>query len=159
MAQTPRVKCRVRALACTGLLASCASGGPKHVYSDPFAIDTATDTSDTASPHPTDIAVDADADGYLNILTGGDDCNDGNATVHPGATEVCDGIDNDCDRLEDDDDPGITDQPTEYEDADLDGFGNAAVSIATCRLYPGLVHDPSDCDDTDATVYPGTRAV
>lgn len=37
---------------------------------------------------------DADCDGYL-ISEG--DCNDNNAAVYPGATEVCDGVDNDCD--------------------------------------------------------------
>jgi hypothetical protein len=40
---------------------------------------------------------DADADGYFAIACGGDDCDDNDASVHPGAEEVCDGIDNDCD--------------------------------------------------------------
>src|SRR5690606_17354838 len=29
------------------------------------------------------------------------DCNDGNASIHPGAAETCDGIDNDCDAATD----------------------------------------------------------
>lgn len=41
---------------------------------------------------------DADGDGYNGFCCGGEDCNDYNAAIHPGAIERCyDGIDNDCD--------------------------------------------------------------
>jgi hypothetical protein len=43
-------------------------------------------------------SLDLDGDGYSHC-TG--DCNDLSAVVHPGADEVCDGIDNDCDGLSD----------------------------------------------------------
>ncbi len=41
---------------------------------------------------------DADGDGYDAIADGGTDCDDTDASVHPGAVEVCDnGVDDDCD--------------------------------------------------------------
>lgn len=46
---------------------------------------------------------DADGDGHVVVgCLGGDDCNDLSAAVHPGATEVCDGVDNDCNGAVDD---------------------------------------------------------
>jgi formylglycine-generating enzyme required for sulfatase activity len=52
---------------------------------------------------------DYDGDGYAKVVDGAmatTDCNDGDASIHPGADEVCaDGIDNDCDGLVDANDP------------------------------------------------------
>ena len=68
-------------------------------------------TSSTATPAPTTWYKDTDADGYTdgdtlsrctqpmgyieNALPG--DCNDDDMTIFPGAPELCDGLDNDCD--------------------------------------------------------------
>ena len=67
--------------------------------------------------------------GYVSDAT---DCNDANAAVNPGATEVCNGIDDDCDGLTDE---GLT-PTTYYADTDGDGFGNSAVLQTTCSGAP-----------------------
>jgi hypothetical protein len=55
---------------------------------------------------------DDDSDGYVSRACGGPDCNDRNASVHPGAAEICgDGADNDCNGVADCFDPKCTSDP------------------------------------------------
>ena len=78
------------------------------------------------------------------------DCDDTQNVIHPDQAELCDEIDNNCD--------GNIDETvliTFYEDADGDGFGNPDSSIQSCNAPAGYTEDNTDCDDTDATVYPG----
>jgi hypothetical protein len=82
------------------------------------------------------------------------DCDDGDAAVHPGAAELCNGLDDDCDGLVDDADPEVTGDSTWYADDDGDGFGDAAASTRACSQPTGFVADDSDCDDGDAGVHP-----
>jgi hypothetical protein len=86
-------------------------------------------------------------------VSNADDCNDGSADAYLGATEYCDGIDNDCDGVTDEDD--AVDASTWYADADGDNYGNPAASDVECDQPSGYVSDSSDCDDTDDGVYPG----
>ncbi len=84
----------------------------------------------------------------------GDDCDDAQAFRYPGRDEACDGIDNDCDTEIDEEV-----QSTWYYDADADGFGGADATLVACEPEPGYLSDSSDCDDDDATRYPGNPEV
>jgi hypothetical protein len=48
--------------------------------------------------------IDADRDGHPNVACGGDDCDDGDQGAAPGATEICNDRDDDCDNAIDEDD-------------------------------------------------------
>jgi len=115
-----------------------------------------------------DYYVDGDGDGYGagaatsscvaipgSVLVAGD-CNDADNSINPGATEVCNGIDDDCDGTADD---GLT-FVTYYADADGDTYGNALVSQSTCNGAPvGYVTDATDCNDANGAVNPGATEV
>jgi large repetitive protein len=81
-----------------------------------------------------------------------DDCDDFRSEVNPGAIEVCDGLDNDCDTESDE---GLR-TITFYIDADGDTFGDAdiSLSIASCGAPIGYVDNPNDCDDGNAAINP-----
>ena len=89
------------------------------------------------------------------------DCNDSAAAAYPGATEVCDGIDNDCDGLSDDSDSTLdsTTANTWHADVDGDGYGDPDVSALTCVAPTGYLSDDSDCDDTEVFANPGQTEV
>lgn len=104
----------------------------------------------TPTPTPTPIpldTVDNDLDGFSEAQG---DCNDANAVIRPGAPEVCNGVDDDCDGLLDD---GVTD--TVYLDIDDDGYGDGEVSAQACTVPLGYSGVDGDCDDGDAEIYPG----
>jgi hypothetical protein len=94
-----------------------------------------------------DDAVDADNDGFSQA----DDCDDDNADINPDATELCNGVDDDCNDAVDDD---ASDASDFYEDTDSDGFGGTT-SVTACEAPAGYVALGGDCDDSDGVINPG----
>jgi MYXO-CTERM domain-containing protein len=92
---------------------------------------------------------DADADGFMAC----EECDDASGAVNPDADEVCNDVDDDCDGTIDVD---AVDAGTWYLDADADGYTDPAMSTTACdapESYSAATDD--DCDDADATSYPG----
>ena len=84
-----------------------------------------------------------------------DDCDDRDADVNPGADELCDGVDNDCDGDVDADDSDPVGVSTWAPDLDGDGFGDEAQGVYGCEPpEAGWINNARDCDDGDATTYP-----
>ncbi len=86
------------------------------------------------------------------------DCDDNDANNYPGNAEICDGQDNDCDGLVDDNDPNAI-LNTWYQDMDGDMFGNELVPAMACDSPFGYVADDTDCDDNNADNYPGNTEI
>ena len=126
------------------------------------------DTNPTVTA-PTMYYVDADNDGFgddatgtlactqpANTVTIGGDCDDTNNAIYPGATEICDGFDNNCNGTNDE---GLIFN-TYYLDSDNDQFG-AGIGLVSCQAIPlpGYVLVNGDCDDMNPNVYPGATEI
>ena len=98
---------------------------------------------------------DVDGDGFDWDGVGGLDCDDADPALHPDAEEICDGQDQDCDGLIDEE----LDYAEWYIDADGDGFGDPVGGVFVCDILDGWVDNDLDCDDTDATIHPDAYEV
>ena len=85
----------------------------------------------------------------------GTDCNDTNAETYPGAEEICNEVDDDCDGEIDE---GVL--LTYWRDMDADGFGDAqSDGVLACLPPAGYVANSVDCNDGDASVNPGATEI
>lgn len=75
-----------------------------------------------------------------------DDCDDLQPDMLPGGTEICDGLDNDCNGV-------VDDNWRAWRDEDGDGDGNPALLQIQCTLEPGYVRLGTDCDDADPRAF------
>jgi len=109
---------------------------------------------------------DGDGDGYgdpgsleeaceaeSGQVADGSDCDDEDAGVNPGAGELCNGVDDDCDEEIDED--GALDPETWYPDDDGDGYGVPTGATEACDQPEGYSAVDTDCDDTRALTSPG----
>lgn len=130
-----------------GLLAMAACGAKD------FEVIVDSGPDDTPDP----ASLDEDDDGYT-VQQG--DCDDTDPRVNPSASEVCDGVDNDCDGLSDGDDDSVDPASMDiwYTDADRDGFGGGEGSLL-CEPPPDHSERGGDCNDEDASVYPNAEEV
>ena len=141
---------------CNGLADNADSGaadsGKSNFYadadSDTYTVATATRYCDIVS-------------GYLALVSASIDCNDNNAAINPGVTEICDlaNTDENCNGLADNADSGAADlgKSNFYADIDNDTYTLASASrfcdsVTGYRTAASLL---TDCDDTNAAVYPG----
>lgn len=112
--------------------------------------------------------IDSDGDGSPDVR----DCEPDNPDIAPGLDEICDGIDQDCDGEIDENPIDATEEVCDgldndcdgeideglaipyYPDEDGDGFGDGTLPTESCTPIEGQVEDGTDCDDTNADVYP-----
>jgi len=85
------------------------------------------------------------------------DCDDKSTAVAPGKTEVCDGVDNNCDGTIDE--LGATNCKTYFYDSDKDGYGLDLTQCACASAFPYTADKKGDCDDTNPAMTPGKAEV
>ncbi len=94
----------------------------------------------------------APPEGYVADST---DCDDTLASIHPGAVEQCNQVDDDCDLAVDEDTAVVR----FYRDADGDGAGDLEQVVEACVRPEGYVALGDDCDDTNPYVNPDAPEV
>jgi hypothetical protein len=120
-----------------------------------------------------DFFPDADGDGYGNSLfvtavgcmgqppTGyvarGGDCSDGDPTVHPGAVEICNKQDDNCDGTVDENAPPVAMWP----DDDGDGYyqKQTGTPVMGCGSVPGYAPLGGDCAPRDPSIHPFAKEI
>ena len=88
---------------------------------------------------------------YVTLQSG--DCADGDFLVNPGAAEVCNGKDDDCDGEEDG--VGLPGCEVLHKDSDSDGYGTEEMACVCPGEALQWAAEGGDCLDSDGSVYPG----
>jgi hypothetical protein len=141
------------------LLTACPELVVRFVAGEPD--DSGTDDSGTGGE-----PVDADGDGFS---ADEGDCDDSNATIYPGAPEVSDKIDNDCDGEVDESDTGRDTGGGFVDDSGFGGGGKDTGKDTGRDTGGGWFKEDwdgdgwtvaaGDCNDFDATVFPGAKEI
>jgi hypothetical protein len=106
---------------------------------------------------------DNDADGFGNpnaslsacsppvgYVTNNSDCNDANAIIKPGAVELCNLVDDNCNGQVNE---GLV-FANYYIDTDLDGYGAGAAINSCTPVFGNYVTNNSDCNNNNANIRP-----
>ena len=83
-----------------------------------------------------------------------EDCDDANESIFPDASELCDGLDNNCNGEIDE---GVL--ISYYADVDQDGFGDPENAILDCVQPGGFVLSNEDCDDANESIFPDASEI
>ena len=106
-------------------------------------------TNTTSCTRPTDYK---EASKLISISG---DCDDNDQNQNPGAAEICNGKDDNCNGETDEGLPVLT----YYRDADNDTFGDPNNSTDACLQPDFYVTDSTDCDDSAAGINPGATEI
>ncbi|MEK7452373.1 MAG: putative metal-binding motif-containing protein, partial [Patescibacteria group bacterium] len=147
-------------------ISGCESMFPAVDFKSVASTDSSISSSADSGPAPCQIKtwfIDSDADGHgdpakfldacsapAGYVASNDDCNDAAKTVHPGASESCNNVDDNCNKIVDDT------KQSWWLDADKDGFGNAKFEhVGPCTgVESFFVANNTDCNDNVAIINP-----
>ena len=113
--------------------------------------DTGRDQSSDTGPDDQD----GDGDGYSLA----EDCDDADPSVYPGAEEICNEVDDDCDSIVDNVATEWDLDAVWFQDLDDDGYGAGEPEYFPCEAPDGFVQNDADCADDDSEVNPGSEEI
>jgi hypothetical protein len=144
------------------LSVSACDGGETKDLTEGDPAETGTADGGTDGTDGVDGGTDGGSDGDPNDQDGdgfpaSEDCDDDNPAVNPGATELCNGIDDNCNDLEDENE--AADATSFFLDLDGDGYGGGDSPFVSCTPPIEAVAVGGDCDDDAISVFPGAVEV